>query len=379
LVRLCRSRPLILFEAASPMSFAVFRPVYERLRRDPRLAFRWTAGGSAWSPREIFADAGIDRREIITAERAAWLKPDLYINTDFWDMTWLRRRTRRVHLFHGVAGKYGLDAPFDLAPTVASFECLMFPNEDRRRRYIDGGLLPDDEVKAALVGYPKVDCLVDGSLDRAAVQRRFGLDRRVPAVLYAPTWSPYSSLNRCGEQIIERLAAEGWQVLVKLHDRSYDRRRGSGGIDWAARLARLERHRSVHVVRDSDASPALVAADLLVTDHSSIGFEFLLLDRPVVVIDCPELVAGAQINPEKVRQLHRAGTVVTEPGELVRVVAAELARPGRLSPERRRLAETMFYRPGTATDRAVALIYRLLDLDAPAAADVAARDLATVA
>ena len=379
LVRLTRSRFLILFEAASPMSFAVFHPVYERLRADPRLEFRWTAGGSTWSPREVFAGTGVDPAEILSPARAAWLKPDLYVNADFWDMTWLRRRTRRVHLFHGVAGKYALDAPFDLAGTIAAFDCLMFPNEDRRRRYVDAGLVADDDVKAALVGYPKVDCLVDGSLDRNAQQQRFALDRRTPTVLYAPTWSPYASLNRWGEQIIERLAAEGWQVLVKLHDRSYDRHRGSGGVDWAARLARLERHARVRVVRDFDASPCLVAADLLVTDHSSIGFEFLLLDRPVVILDCPELVRKAQVNPDKVQRLRRAAAVVTQPGDLARTVAAELALPGRLAPERRRLAEDMFYRPGTATDRAVALVYRLLGLAAPASAERAVRDLATVA
>ena len=41
------------------------------------------------------------------------MKFDAYVNTDFWNMTWLPRRTQRIHLFHGVAGKYGLDAPVE--------------------------------------------------------------------------------------------------------------------------------------------------------------------------------------------------------------------------------------------------------------------------
>ena len=36
----------------------------------------------------------------------------------------------------------------------------------------------------------------------------------------------------------------------------------------------------------------------MVTDHSTIGFEFCLLDRPLVVFDAPDLTR-ARINPEQ--------------------------------------------------------------------------------
>jgi CDP-glycerol glycerophosphotransferase (TagB/SpsB family) len=268
-------------------------------------------------------------------------------------------------LFHGVAGKYGLDAPVDIAPVVATFDCLMFANNDRRTRYIEAGLVEADDVRAALVGYPKVDCLVDGSLDRDAVARDLGLDRRVPTVIYAPTWSPYSSLNTMGEEIVERIAAAGLQVIVKLHDRSYDRRaRASGGIDWALRFSRFASHPSIRIVREPDASPFLVAADAMVSDHSSIAFEYMLLDRPIVVVDCPELLARAGINPEKVRALRSAAEVVREPAEVVRALATSLASPEARAEERQRTASQLFHAPGTATDRAVALVYRLIGLPA---------------
>ena len=84
-----------------------------------------------------------------------------------------------------------LASSVDLAPTIAAFDCLMFANRDRRTRYVDAGLVPDDELAAALVGYPKVDCLVDGTLDRRAIQNALGLDPSLPTVLYAPTWSAH--------------------------------------------------------------------------------------------------------------------------------------------------------------------------------------------
>jgi len=366
--RLRWSRKRVMFEASSPMSFAIFKPLYERLERDIRIELWFTAHGRVWQPQDIYGPAGITEN-VIGPAHAAWMKVDLYVNADFWDMTWLHRRTRRVHLFHGVAGKYGLDAPVDLAPTIAAFDSLMFANTDRRRRYIEADLVPDHDVKAALIGYPKVDCLANGSLDRRRIARELGLDPRLTTAIYAPTWSPYSSLNSMGERVIERLAASGLQVIVKLHDRSYDpRKRGSGGVDWTQRLAKYDSHPLVRVAHGADSSPLLAASDVLISDHSSIAFEYMLLDRPIVLLDPPELVQQAGINPEKVRSLRSAARVVDEPSALAAAVLATLRNPSALSAERRTIASQLFYRAGTATDRAVALIYRLIDL--PAAADI---------
>jgi hypothetical protein len=360
-------RKSILFEAGSPMNVAIMRPVIDRFRNDPRLELYFTAPAGAWQPEEVFGRVETVAR-VLHYQTAAWMKFDAYVNADFWDMTWLHRRTCRIHLFHGVAGKYGLDAPVDIAPVVAAFDCLMFANRDRRTRYLEAGLVADDDVRAALVGYPKVDCLVDGSLDREAIARNLEIDTRVPTIIYAPTWSPYSSLNTQGEEIVERIAAEGLQVIVKLHDRSYDRRaRASGGIDWAARLSRLASHPLVRIVREPDASPFLVAADAMVSDHSSIAFEYMLLDRPIVVVDCPELLARAGINPQKVRALRSAADVVREPTAAVASLVTSLATPSARSAERRQTASELFHEPGTATDRAVALVYRLIGLPALAA------------
>ncbi|MBA2301463.1 MAG: glycosyltransferase [Acidobacteria bacterium] len=360
-----QGRKRILFDAASPMSLAVFRPLYERVRRDSRLEFWFTALGKVWTPQQVFEWTGV-RENVISSSTASRMKVHLYINTDFWDMTWLPRRARRMHLFHGVAGKYGLDAPVDLAPTIATFDALLFANADRRRRYIEACLVPDDRIKAALVGYPKVDCLVDGSLDTSQIRHRLGLAARCPTVIYAPTWSPSSSLNGPGEEIVDRLAAEGLQVIVKLHDRSYDRgQRGSGGVDWATRLAKYDSHPRVRVVREADSSPFLAVADAMVSDHSSIAFEYMLLDRPLVVIDRPELLTAAAISPDKIRRLRSAADVTVTAAATARAIVQGLSNPRCRSAERQQVARELFYRPGTAADRAVALLYHLLELPAP--------------
>ncbi len=360
------SQRRILFQAASPMSFVMFRPVYERLRSDPRLEFWFTSAGSTWAPQALFKRVGI-REGVISTASAGWVKVDACINTDFWDTTWLRRRTRWLHLFHGVAGKYGLDAPLELAPIVAAYDRLFFPNQDRLDRYVEAGLVWREGSQAVLAGYPKVDRLVDGTLDIDALASQLALERGRATVIYAPTWSPHSSLNFCGEAIVETLADAGFNVIVKLHDRSYDlTHRGSGGIDWAARFRKYEDHSSVRVVTDPDSTPYLAVADAMVTDHSSVGFEFALLDRPMVIVDCPDLIERARITRSKVVELRAAAEVVPSAREVVGAVSRQLEAPRLHSEERRTLAGRYFYRPGTASARVAAVVYDMLGLAAPA-------------
>lgn len=358
----------ILFEATSPLSMAVFQPVYDRLRLDPRLKFWFTAKDEGWETTQIFSRAGIEEG-VVTRDEVRWRKFHAYINTDFWNMTWLPRRTRRVHLFHGLAGKYDLDAPTEIGPVVSTFDRLLFANRDRLRRYADAGLVDPESPRAALIGYPKVDCLVDGSLDRTAIMRALAVDERKLTVLYAPTWSPYSSLNTMGEEIITALASLGVNVIVKLHDRSLDNTvRGSGGVDWRTRIGQLGQKHPVHLAEGFDASPYLFVADLLVTDHSSVGFEFTLLDRPLVVVHSPDLLKHSRVNEQKAALLQRAAHVVTSADHIAGVVANALANPDALADVRREIANDLFYRPGTATARAVDCIYQLLGLPAPAPA-----------
>jgi hypothetical protein len=359
-----RSRHRILFEAASPMSVVVARPVIEAMRRDQRLDLWFTANDSVWGPGQLFEEAGLNHR-VVSPASARWIKFDAHINTDFWNLTWLPRDARRVHFFHGVAGKYDLDAPTRIAPVVATFDRLLFPNRDRLHRYAEAGLVDPDSPTAALIGYPKVDCLVDGTLQRGTIEEALGLDRSRPTVVYAPTWSAHSSLNTGGESIIRALRHLGHNVIVKLHDRSYDRSlRASGGVDWRREIERVCRQEGAHLARGYDAAPYLYVADALVTDHSSVGFEFMLLDRPVVVLDCPDLIERAQINPHKVALL-RSGADVSSLGAVGRVVNRALQTPASLSARRREVAAELFHAPGTATARALQCIYDLLGVPAP--------------
>ncbi len=351
----------VLVNARTPMNYAVVRPILDRVKSDERITFYFTASEQPSRAREIYSETREDAR-LISPRRASLMKFDAYITAD---LLWVKlpRGTRRIFTFHGVAGKYGnvYDSP---DTSMRDWDRLFFINRRRMRNFVASGAIDPESAAARLVGYPKLDCLVDGSLKRDEVLSSLGIDPQRQTVLYAPTWSQYSSLNKMGEDLVERLCAAGYAVIVKLHDRSRDSAYiHSGGVDWVSRLEPVLARSAGHLATGSDASLYLMAADLLITDHSSVGFEYLLLDRPLIRIEVPELIAATNIHADYVSLMAEASTTVQTVEQAVDAVYDNLSEPLQKSVSRKAVADELFYRPGTATSRAVRELYEVLELD----------------
>jgi len=215
-----------------------------------------------------------------------------------------------------------------------------------------------------LIGMPKLDCLVDGTLQRDELLSSLGIDPARRSILYAPTWSAHSSVVSMGEELVKRLGEAGHAVIVKLHDRSRDAQSfvNSGGADWGARLEPLLQSFGGVLAKGNNSSPYLAAADVMITDHSSVGFEYLLLDRPLIRIHVPELIKNTDIEPSYVDLLASASTSVTNVDEVLAAVERGLANGKENSETRVAVANEMFYKPGTATDRAIEELYELMEL-----------------
>jgi CDP-glycerol glycerophosphotransferase (TagB/SpsB family) len=347
----------ILVDARTPVNYTMVAPIHRAMAADPRVEFYFTASEEPDRLADIYREAGDVR--LIHPAAVRGLRFDAYVASDFmWQP--LPRGTCRIQIFHGVAGKYGFDAP---TWSMRVWDRLFFINERRLRNFIAAGALDPGSDAIRLVGMPKADRLVDGTYQRDAVLATLGLEPALPTVLYAPTRSPASSLNAMGLELIRALQARPLNLIVKLHDRQRDLREAySGGVDWVAALEPLLGPRTV-LAPAADISPYLVAADLMITDHSSAGFEFLLQDRPLVRIHRPELLRLANIHPDYVALLASASQSVLTAGEAIDAVERGLADPAARSATRRAVANELFYRAGGATARSVTQMYEAISLD----------------
>jgi len=360
----------ILFDARTAMDYGMMAPVHRRLLADARVQTWLVSSERPGRVGEIFREA--PRAAAILSPREAMItRFDAYLAAD---MVWatLPRGACRVQMFHGVAGKWShvYDRP---GRSMRHWDRLFFINRRRLQNYIASGAIDHGSSAIRLVGMPKSDCLIDGSLSRDAVLQANGMDAARTTVLYAPTWTRFSSLNLMGEDVVRRLVGAGYRVLVKLHENSLDRAvANSGGIDWAERLQPILARGDGHLIRSADASPWLVAADVLITDHSSIGFEYLLLDRPLIRISMPQLISRADVAKEYVDLIGGASMTIESADEVVAATDRALANPGQLSHARRALAAELFHDPGKATDRAIHELYALMELALPAPVQSAA-------
>lgn len=122
-------------------------------------------------------------------------------------------------------------------------------------------------------GYPRNDVYCTATAqDVAGVRERLGVPEGKTALLYAPTHRDYSTgfASRLDLEAFCEEIGEEFVVLLRAHY-FYDEGRGRG----SRRIIDVTGHRS--------SEDVCLAADTLITDYSSIMFDYANLDRPIVV------------------------------------------------------------------------------------------------
>ncbi|WP_405916950.1 CDP-glycerol glycerophosphotransferase family protein [Streptomyces sp. NBC_00728] len=122
-------------------------------------------------------------------------------------------------------------------------------------------------------GYPRNDVYCTATAeDVARVRERLGVPEGKTALLYAPTHRDYSTgfESRLDLAAFCEAIGEEFVVLLRAHY-FYD----EGGGRGSGRIIDVTGHRS--------SEDVCLAADALITDYSSIMFDYANLDRPIVV------------------------------------------------------------------------------------------------
>ncbi|MGW3159113.1 bifunctional glycosyltransferase/CDP-glycerol:glycerophosphate glycerophosphotransferase [Streptomyces sp. NPDC001089] len=193
-------------------------------------------------------------------------------------------------------------------------------------------------------GYPRNDVYCTATAeDVARVRAELGVPEGRTALLYAPTHRDYSTgfESRLDlEEFCEEIG-DSFVVLLRAHY-FYD----GGGRAAGGRIIDVTRHRS--------SEDVCLAADALITDYSSIMFDYANLDRPIVVYaDDWEVYRETRGVYFDLLQAP-PGQVAATPGELARVF-----RDGSYADDSARALRTAFrerfcaFDDGQAAERVV--------------------------
>lgn len=193
-------------------------------------------------------------------------------------------------------------------------------------------------------GYPRNDVLARATpADVARARAAVGLADGEVAVLYAPTHREYET---DGSELLDLVALagllpSGHVLLARQHYLE------AGGLGELGRVRDMSAHPSVEEL--------CLAADVLVTDYSSIMFDYAVLDRPIVIFA-----------PDWETYVHKRGTyfdllaeppgaVTRTPAEVAAVLGDGPARPELLAPFRERFCAL---EDGHASERVVEAVFR---------------------
>jgi CDP-glycerol glycerophosphotransferase len=159
----------------------------------------------------------------------------------------------------------------NLSRDVAKWDHLVSPNRFsteifRRAFAYDGPVLE--------TGYPRNDVLSAPGRDelRAAVRRRLGIAEGVRAVLYAPTWRDADRFDlRLDLGRVADALGDDHVMLLRAHQ-------------LVAASVRADRHPGViDVSGHAEVRDLYLAADVLITDYSSVMFDFAVTGRPILL------------------------------------------------------------------------------------------------
>jgi len=359
-------RRWVLFSSDNGVCVVMYRSIAEKLRGDRRIRqfhsmhlkrLRQVNKRDREDPRGFFAKYGI--HEGVTPYKLARNLPvDLFVTPTFSDKLHARLARCRVQIFHGVSFKN-----YCIKEKALRYDRLFLPGPYHLRRYVESGLFREGDPRLQVIGLPKLDRLVDGSLDRSAILLELGLDPALRTVLYAPTGDPGNSLFRHGEEILSALSKLEVNLIVKPHDHADPDPECK--IRWSERLLGMRGERfAAHL--GSDIVPLMFASDLLLTDASSVAFEFTLLDRPIIHFEVPEIMNGRYSHMFDLSTWGmKGGHLVKAASELLELVPRLLEDPSEKREIRRAIARDLFHQPGRATDNAAAAIYDLVGLAPP--------------
>lgn len=171
------------------------------------------------------------------------------------------------------------------------------------------------------IGYPRNDFLVNYSIDDVVrIKKKLnldGIDKKI--ILYAPTWRDNQHKSGIGytykteidfEYLREKLEAD-YIILFRAHylvANSFDFRRYKGFIYDVSEI--------------DDINELYVISDMLVTDYSSVFFDYAILEKPIIFFMYDLEEYRDEIRGFYLRLDELPGEIVTVESELQKIIRA---------------------------------------------------------
>jgi CDP-ribitol ribitolphosphotransferase len=184
--------------------------------------------------------------------------------------------------------EWGADEIFlKWVPIHSNYDLTLVSSASIAQIYADAFGQSVQTVTAAF-GIPRTDALAPSSRRDATereVRLRLGLSDNRTTILYAPTFRGADLKGAAAPEFLDitalyRALGDRYRLVLRLHP----------FVKSAMRIPEEAKDFVVDASREPDVNEVMLAADILVTDYSSIIFEYALLNRPMAFL-APDLAA----------------------------------------------------------------------------------------
>ncbi len=171
----------------------------------------------------------------------------------------------KVQLFHGLGvekkSHFVIRGFFDVYFTSGPYVTRRFLKMQRRKKYF----------KVFETGWIKIDGILEGEIE--GLRQRLNIPSDKNIVLYAPTFSRSMQSASKLSQIIPKIMKDDEYWLFKFHPIMPK--------ELIQPFKEMDPTRALYVT-DADITPYLHLADVMISDTSSVVYEFYALNKPVI-------------------------------------------------------------------------------------------------
>ena len=251
-----------LFFVTKPYSFSILEPIQDSISETKSGAVKWFSASSA-ANFSCPGDQLTSNKEVIKYKPDAVLVPGNVV-PHFWPGL-------KVQIFHGldeeVKGFYNITGFFDLYCTTGPVMTEKFSAIAMQKKHF---LVRE-------TGWPKLDPVYKNewgfSNQKDQLIKQYKLNPELPVILYAPTFPPKYTSAPDLLDVIKKLRNGQYNWIIKFHSLMDE--------SIQEKYKQLE-NENFRVVDELNILPTMTGSDIMITDTSSVAYEFLPFDRPLV-------------------------------------------------------------------------------------------------
>lgn len=235
----------------------------------------------------------------------------------------------KVQIFHGLgvekASHFKIRHFFDVYCTSGPFVTNKYEKFQKRKRYF--------LVKET--GWPKIDHIINYPANN--LRDKFNLPKDKKVILFAPTHSKKMQSAESLLPIIPDIINEDEIWFLKFHELMNKEIRDS-----------IKNSNNIRIINDYDITPYLHLADILITDTSSVAYEFMILDKPIVTY--------------KTQSRKTKGIDITQPSQLREAIDRSLSDPQEFHQNRiNHIAEINPYIDGKISENLISTLEKIVN------------------